>query len=98
MIILNTINHENNKIEYHFAHDDFNGSVFKIISKFDVTTDENEDSYIVCEYDQLEHHLVSEINEIDCKRACDEFCMATLQSLLEKLKHIAKGGDINDCK
>ena len=41
MIILNTVNHENNKIEYHFSHDDFKSVVFKILANFDVIQEDD---------------------------------------------------------
>lgn len=86
MIILNTVNHENNKIEYHFAHDDFNGVVFKILASFDIY-EENGEHYLGCNYDQIDHIFnENDVPEADIKRVCDEFSMGTLQTLLSALK------------
>lgn len=85
MIVLNTINHENKSIEYHFIHDDFKGIVFKINSRFDIIEEDGE-YYFGCEYDELEHVLNAEhIEPEDIKRVCDEFAMASLQSLYKNI-------------
>lgn len=86
MIILNIINHENNKIEYHFSHDDFKGIVFKILSQFDIVKNGDE-HYLTCDYDELEHNFNDiEIESDRIKQVCDEFSMATLQSLYVAIK------------
>lgn len=88
MIILNTVNHENNKIEYHFSHDDFKNVVFKILANFDVSQEDDGEHYLICNYDELKHNFNDlVVSEIDVKRACDEFSMAVLQSLLENIKN-----------
>lgn len=88
MIILNTVNHENNKIEYHFSHDDFKGVVFKILANFDVIQEDDGEHYLTCNYENLNHNFNGlVVSEIDVKQACDEFSMAVLQSLLEQIKN-----------
>lgn len=91
MIILNTVNHENNKIEYHFSHDDHKGQVFKILSSFDMAED-NGEHYLTCDYEQLDHKLNVEISEDEIKKVCDEFSMASLQSLLKALEVKVEAG------
>lgn len=86
MIILNTVNHENNKIEYHFTHDNYNGAVYKILASFDIMEDGDE-HYLTCEYEQLQHNLNGfEVEEEIIKQVCDEFSMAILQSLYGAVK------------
>ena len=66
MIILNTVNHENNKIEYHFSHDDFKGVVFKILANFDVIQEDDGEHYLTCNYENLNHNFNGlEVSEID---------------------------------
>lgn len=87
MIILNTVNHENNKIEYHFNHDDFNGVVFKILASFDIY-EENGEHYLGCNYEQLTHIFNDlSVPEDEIKRVCDEFTMGSLQTLLSAIKN-----------
>lgn len=87
MIILNTVNHENNKIEYHFSHDDFKGVVFKILANFDVIQ-EGDEHYLTCNYENLDHNFNGlELSENEVKQSCEEFSMAVLQSLLKEIKN-----------
>lgn len=96
MIILNTIRHDNNKIEYHFTHENYKGVAFKILAAFNAVEEDGE-HFLTCEYDQLEHvanGLV--VSEEEVKAVCDEFGTYALQSLLVAIQSEVEntaGGD-----
>lgn len=92
MLIL-SVEENNNKLQYKFSVEKYEGVVFNILVEYDVIEEDGE-SYFTCDYKELEHTKNNKKIIIkDSKFICDEFIKGIALDLVQKIDN--KNNNVN---